>query len=87
MKKRKHEDVGLMLVSLSQIAIEFDMARETVKRRLSEARVRPGGKRDGHAVYYLTDVTYAFRFGMPFPGCARCSCAHCRNGRGPLDER
>lgn len=40
-------------LSISRLAGEFGMARETVSKRLREAGVQPDGKKDGYPVYRL----------------------------------
>jgi hypothetical protein len=46
---------GLKL-SISTLAAELGMTRETVAKRISAANVVPAGKRAGHPVYRLRDV-------------------------------
>lgn len=46
-------------LSISRLAAEFGMARETVSKRLRLAGVQPDGKRDGYPVYRLRDVAPA----------------------------
>lgn len=43
-------------LSISNLAGEMGMARETVSKRLVEAGVRPSGKRRGYPVYRLRDA-------------------------------
>jgi hypothetical protein len=43
-------------LSISQIAVEFSMSRNTVARRIDQLGLRPDGKRGGYAVYRLRDV-------------------------------
>lgn len=47
---------GPVRMSISQIATEFRMARNTVSKYLAEARVKPDGKRAGYPIYRLGDV-------------------------------
>ena len=42
--------------SISQIARAFGMDRKTVARRLEDARITPGGKKNGYPTYALRDV-------------------------------
>lgn len=46
-------------LSISRLANEFGMARETVAKRLRSAGVKPDGKRDGYPVYRLRDAAPA----------------------------
>ena len=46
-------------LSISRLAGEFGMARETVSKRLRQAGIKPDGKRDGYAVYRLRDAAPA----------------------------
>jgi hypothetical protein len=50
---------GRVLWSLSRLASEFCMARETVSKRLAQADVQPAGMRNGHEVYHLLDAAPA----------------------------
>lgn len=45
-----------VLLSLSSLAQEFGIARETVARRISDANVQPADKAGGHPRYRLRDV-------------------------------
>jgi hypothetical protein len=45
--------------SLSRLADEFGIARETVAKRLRDANVAPSGKRSGYDVYRLADAAPA----------------------------
>jgi len=45
--------------SLSQIASEFGIARETVTRRINEANIQPSSMRRGHPVYRVRLVAEA----------------------------
>jgi hypothetical protein len=74
-----------LLASLSAISTQWNMARETVRRKLQDCGVKPSATRDGHPAYDLRDVSFAFAHGIPFPGCHRCNCAHCRQGRELAD--
>lgn len=47
-------------LSLSAIANAWGCARETAKKRLDTAGVKPAGKNRGHNVYELRDVVRAF---------------------------
>lgn len=46
-------------VSISTIAAEFAITRETAAKRIAEARIAPSGKRGGYPVYRLKDVVPA----------------------------
>lgn len=46
---------GLHL-SIGSLAAEFGMKRETVAKRIADARLTPSGKRGGYPVYRLKDV-------------------------------
>lgn len=46
-------------LSISGLSLEFGMTRETIAKRLGEARIAPSGKRNGYAVYRLRDVVKA----------------------------
>ena len=54
---------GLHL-SISTLAAEFGMTRETVSKRLADSAVAPSGKRGGYSVYRLKDV-YQYLVGSP----------------------
>lgn len=43
-------------LSISALAIEFGVTRETASKRLLEAGVKPSGKRGGYPVYRLKDA-------------------------------
>lgn len=47
---------GPVRLSISQLATEFRMARNTVSKYIAAAKVRPDGKRGGYDVYRLGDV-------------------------------
>jgi hypothetical protein len=47
-------------LSLSQMAMELGTTRETVKRRLDDARIDPSGVRGGHPVFRLRDALRAW---------------------------
>ena len=49
-----------ILLSVSQIASEFGMARPTVSKRLDAAGIKPSDKRGGHPVYRMRDVVRIF---------------------------
>ena len=67
------EDSKTWYVSISQVAAEFDMARDTVTRRIDQYRVKAGGKRNGYLVYPLGAVLHAL-----FPENYRAPCPHCK---------
>ena len=46
-------------LSISRLATEFGMARETVAKRLRSAGVQADGKKDGYPVYRLRDAAPA----------------------------
>ena len=48
-----------ILMSISRLANEFGMARETVAKRLSQCGVRPSGLRNGYPVYRVKDAALA----------------------------
>jgi hypothetical protein len=52
------DDLKIRL-SISRLATEFGMARETVSKRLKAAGIKPDGKRDGYPVYRLRDAAPA----------------------------
>jgi hypothetical protein len=58
-------------VSVSAVAQEFNMSRDTVQRRFSEASLRAAGTRDGYSVYHWADAMRAL-----FPDRYR-ACPHC----------
>lgn len=43
-------------LSISALALEFGVTRETAAKRLAEARVKPSAKRGGYPVYRLKDA-------------------------------
>jgi hypothetical protein len=43
-------------MSISALSGEFGLARETVRRRLADAKVEPSGKRSGYPVFRLKDA-------------------------------
>lgn len=43
-------------VSVTQFAMEFSSTRETVTKRIADAKLKPTGKRSGHPVYRLKDL-------------------------------
>lgn len=45
-----------VLLSISQIAAEFGVTRETAAKRIDEAGIKPAGMRGGYPVYRLRDV-------------------------------
>ena len=45
--------------SLNQLSREFNIARETVQRRLRTADIKPSGERRGHPVYSVCDAARA----------------------------
>ena len=49
-----------ILLSVSQIASEFGMARPTVSKRLDAAGIKPSDRRGGHPVYRMRDVIRIF---------------------------
>ncbi|HTE43249.1 MAG TPA: DUF1441 family protein [Steroidobacteraceae bacterium] len=52
-----------LLVSITDLAHAFTMARETVSRRLTDANVSAAGKRSGHNTYALRDAVQALLSG------------------------
>lgn len=42
--------------SISKLAIEFNTTRDTVRKKIAQARVKPCGRALGHDVYALIDV-------------------------------
>ena len=54
------EDFGKW--SLTQLAKEFQVARETVAKRLLSGNVKSSGKRNGHAVYRVSKAAEAILF-------------------------
>jgi hypothetical protein len=45
--------------NITRIAEAFNFSRDTVRKRLREAGVRPSGKRSGHPIYPLEDAARA----------------------------
>lgn len=43
-------------LSISQIASEFSMSRNTVARRIDQLGIRPDGRRAGYPVYRMRDI-------------------------------
>ena len=66
---RRRDSIGM--ASISAIAEEFDMSRDTVRRRLSEAGTQSAGERDGHPVYAIGAAMQAL-----FPS-QIALCPHC----------
>lgn len=54
-----HELAGGLLVSISTIAREFGMARETVAKRLDQAGVKPAGQARGFPAYRIAEAAKA----------------------------
>jgi hypothetical protein len=55
--------------SLSQLAQLFGVSRDTVKRRIEDERIKPGGERRNHNVYHIGDVAKAvFQFSRKYDG-------------------
>lgn len=46
-------------LSISRLAAEFGMARETVSKKLRSAGIQPDGKKDGYPVYRLREAAPA----------------------------
>jgi hypothetical protein len=51
-------------LSVSSLADEFDCARETLRKRLEDANVKPAEQRGGHPVYRLRDALRAWVDGL-----------------------
>jgi hypothetical protein len=50
-------------LSISDLAVEFGMTRETVAKRLADGKVKPADKRRSHPVYRLRDALRALLTG------------------------
>lgn len=53
---------GQMNYSIAKLANEFEMARETVTKRLQDGHVAPSGERGGHPTYRLRAAVPALFF-------------------------
>ncbi len=62
-----HELAGGLLVSISTLAREFGMARETVSKRLEQSGVTPADEVKGYPVYRIAEAAKAI-LGVSVPG-------------------
>lgn len=59
----RHHQMTAVTLSISEIAAEFQQTRETVRKRLADAKVKAAGKRKNYPVFRLRDAIEALLTG------------------------